>query len=87
MTTDELAGVAAISLFHFTRVFRDALGLTPHRYVQRRRVERAKAMLLDPRAPLAQIAHACGFASQSHFGQVFKAHTGATPGQWREGAA
>ena len=82
----DLAGVAAISVFHFSRVFRAATGQTPHRYVQARRVERAKAMLTDPALPLAQAAFACGFASQSHFGQVFRAHTGMTPGEWRAGA-
>ena len=94
MTAGELAGVAHVSLFHFTRIFREATGRTPGAYVAHRRVERAKAMLHAPHGghagdppSLAEIAFACGFASQSHFGQVFKAHTGATPGQWREGAA
>ena len=79
----ELAGVACMSPFHFLRTFRDATGLPPARYVQARRVERAKALLADPALPLAQVAFATGFASQSHLGQVFKAHTGATPGAWR----
>ena len=77
--------MAAVSLFHFTRIFRDATGRTPHAYVTARRVERARAMLRGP-MPLAQIAHGCGFASQSHFGEVFKAHTGATSGRWRRDA-
>ena len=72
-----------MSPFHFLRTFRDATGLPPARYVQARRVESAKALLVDPAMPLAQVAYACGFASQSHFGAVFKAHTGATPGAWR----
>ena len=79
---EDLAGVACLSPWHFHRAFRDMTGDTPHRYVQRRRIERAKA-LIAAGLPLAQIAHGCGFASQSHFGEVFKAHTGTTPGQWR----
>ncbi len=82
MTAGDLASVAHVSLFHFTRIFRDATGRTPHAYVQARRVARAKSMLRGP-MPLTQVAMACGFASQSHFGQVFRAHAGATPGQWR----
>jgi AraC family transcriptional regulator len=78
----ELAAVAHVSLFHFTRIFRAATGRTPHAYLQARRVERAKAMLRGP-TPLIAVAMACGFSSQSHFGEVFKAQTGATPGQWR----
>ena len=84
ITLAEIAGVAGISRFHFVRVFREATGSTPHRYVQTRRVERAKVLLATD-TPLIQIAFACGFASHSHFGQVFKQHTGMTPGEWREG--
>lgn len=79
---DDLARVANLSAFHFHRSFRQVTGLTPHQYVTARRVERAKRLLAGDMA-LAQVAFACGFASQSHFGQVFKAATGATPGQWR----
>ena len=77
-----MAGVAAMSPYHFLRCFRDATGEPPARWVQRRRVERAKALLRGP-MPLAQIAFACGFASQSHFGEVFRHHVGASPGAWR----
>ena len=87
ITLGDMAAVACLSPFHFNRAFGAATGLSPHRYVTARRVERARAMLADPAIPLAQVAYACGFASQSHFGQVFKAHTGATPGAWRAGAA
>ena len=83
MTTQELAGVAHISPFHFSRAFRDAAGQTPHAYVQGRRVERARRLLADPTVPLAQVAFATGFASQSHLGSVFKSHVGATPGAYR----
>ena len=87
VTAGELAGVAAVSLFHFTRVFRAATGATPLAYVTARRVARAQAMLADPRMPLAEVAFATGFASQSHFGAVFRRHTGLTPGAWRAEAA
>ena len=82
LTTDELARVAHVSLFHFSRAFKAAAGLSPHAYVTARRVERARRMLAGP-LPLAEIAFACGFASQSHFGAVFRRHTGLTPGAWR----
>lgn len=82
MTVEELAGVAGVSMFHFTRVFRAATGLTPHAHVQARRVERAKRLLAGP-MPLAEVAFAAGFASQSHMGQVFRRATGLTPGAWR----
>ena len=83
ITAGELAGVAAVSLFHFTRMFRAATGTTPLAYATARRVARAQVMLADPRVPLAQVAFATGFASQSHFGEVFRRHTGLAPGAWR----
>jgi AraC family transcriptional regulator len=82
---DDMAGAAHLSSYHFHRVFRAATGLTPHQYVTARRIERAKR-LLTTEMPLIQVAMACGFASQSHFGEVFKANVGATPGRWRKGA-
>lgn len=78
-----LATVAAMSPYHFVRCFREATGQTPAAWVQGRRVARARRLLVGP-LPLAQIAHSCGFASQSHFGEVFKRHVGATPGAYRE---
>jgi AraC family transcriptional regulator len=48
-----------------------------------RRVERAKSMLRDAHVPIAQIALACGFASQSHLNSVFKRLTGMTPASYR----
>ena len=79
----QLAAVACMSPYHFLRCFRDATGRTPAAWVRERRVARARALLRDPRLPLAQVAFACGFASQSHFGEVFRALTGATPGAYR----
>ena len=82
MSTRELAGVAHVSPFHFSRAFKAAAGLAPHAYVTARRVECARRLLSGPMA-LAEIAFACGFASQSHFGEVFRAQTGLTPGAYR----
>ncbi len=83
LSLDALAGVAAQNVYHFAKRFRESVGETPHAYVMRRRVERAKALLKDGRLPLADIALACGFSGQSHFTTVFGAHTGATPGKYR----
>ena len=64
-------------------MFRAATGTTPLAYATARRVARAQALLADPAMPLAQVAYATGFASQSHFGEVFRRHTGLAPGAWR----
>ena len=83
VTLDEMAGAANMSRFHFSRAFRAALGEPPHRWLTARRVDHAKPLLANPELPLAQIAFACGFSSHSHFGDVFRAHTGMTPGAYR----
>lgn len=79
----ELAAEACLSQFHFSRLFRTATGLSPHRYVIERRIQDAKAKLADGRLSLAEIALATGFGSQGNFTRIFRKHTGLTPGQFR----
>lgn len=83
VTLEDLAGVACLSTFHFSRCFRLGLGETPHAYLLGRRVQRANRMLSATAFSLSEIAYACGFASQSHFTKAFKQRTGFTPGAYR----
>ena len=86
LTAGELAAVACVSVFHFGRVFKAALGETPHRYVMGRRVERAKAMLLaELHLDLTSVALATGFASHSHLTEVFHTRVGAAPRRVAQG--
>lgn len=80
-----LASVAALSPSHFARAFRATTGVPPHRWLMALRVERAKAMILNTRLPIVEIALACGFASQSHMNDVFRRHMMPTPRRWRVG--
>lgn len=80
---DELAGIAEQSPYHFSRSFKAAVGVGPHRYVQQRRLALARRLLVEGDLPLAAVALACGFANQSHFTTVFKAAMGVTPGRFR----
>lgn len=82
VTLAELAGLVQLSEYHFARMFATSVGLPPHRYLATRRLTRA-VELLKGRLPLAEIALRCGFSSQAHFGNRFKAAFGQTPGQWR----
>lgn len=83
---DELAGVAAMSKFHFARRFKRTTGRTPKQYVAGRRLNVAKAHLRAGVMPLAEVAHSCGYASQSHMNSVFMRLLGVTPGAYRRAA-
>jgi|GEM_PF-1882143 len=81
----ELAALAELSACHFSRSFKQAMGVGPRRYLLRRRVARARALLDQTDAPLAGIALTLGFADQSHFTHVFRQETGVTPARFRAG--
>ena len=61
-----LAEKASISPFHFARQFRATIGVAPHQYVLRQRVQRAIVLVREAKLPLAQIALECGFHDQAH---------------------
>lgn len=83
---EALAARASVSRAHFARRFRCLTGLSPHRYLTQRRIDRAKDMLRGSRQTLADIALEVGFGNQSHFTQVFHHYTGVTPRQFRRAA-
>jgi AraC family transcriptional regulator len=83
ITIAELAAVAGMSRFHFSRVFRSTVGRTPHQFVLARRLERARELLRSSATPLRDIASATGFADQSHLSRLVKRHFGVTPGALR----
>ena len=70
----------------FAHAFRSAFGQTPHQYVLSRRLARAQELLAAGDLALAEIAYACGFASQSHMTDVFRQKLGVTPGRYRKEA-
>lgn len=78
-----LAAECDLSVRHFTRAFGQSTGLTPHRYLLKLRLDKARELLLDPALRLDEIATTCGFADQSHFTRVFSASEKVSPGIWR----
>ncbi len=79
-----LANVAAMSLYHFARRFKETVGMSPHAYVLSRRIRRAQAMLGDRRGGnLECVAAACGFSSQAHLSTAFRHRFGITPSAYR----
>ena len=79
----ELASVAGLSPHHFGQAFKAVTGRPPHRYVIEKRVHRARDLLYDAKIPIAEIAHAVGFSSQSHLTINFRRMTGVTPARFR----
>ncbi len=79
----ELATVAGLSVFHFAREFKHSTGVTPHMYLTRRRVQRAREMLARTDSSLSEIALAAGFSDQSHLARHFRHVFGTTPGEFR----
>ena len=83
----DIARECQLSVSHFSRAFRQSMGVAPHRWLQNRRVELAKDLLRDRESSLSEIALRCGFADQSHFTRVFTQRAGVSPGAWRRGVA
>lgn len=79
----ELAQLAALSEYHFARMFSASFSMPPHRYVLQRRLLRARELLQHGDLPLGEIGLACGFASASHFSNRFRQAFGAAPGLLR----
>lgn len=81
---DDMAHAAGLSKFHFSRSFKSATGYTPHEWVLRHRLAKARELLMNSNLPIADIARSTGFASASRFGDLFKRRFGKTPRAWRE---
>jgi AraC-like DNA-binding protein len=78
-----LARLAHMSEGHFSRSFRAAFGETPHHYLQRRRIERAMALLRDPASTVTDVGLRVGFDSLGAFSRAFRAIVGVAPSQYR----
>jgi AraC family transcriptional regulator len=79
----EMAGVANLSRYHFSRQFKRSTGLTPHQYVIGRRVERARELLSGTDLPVGDVASAVGFAHQSHLAYHVRRRFGVAPSSLR----
>jgi AraC family transcriptional regulator len=84
LTLCEMAQSVDLSAAYFSRMFRKSTGESPHQFLLRQRVERAKEMLRSADARVMDVAVACGFKSQQHFAQVFRHLCGASPTEYRQ---
>ncbi|AYV46499.1 AraC family transcriptional regulator [Caulobacter flavus] len=83
LTLAEAAEQVRLSPSHFSRCFRVSFGAPFSKHVTRRRLERARWLMMTTGQSLGQIALACGFADQAHFTRAFTNLTGGAPGRWR----
>jgi AraC family transcriptional regulator len=79
----ELAALCGVSSAHFGRAFKASTGLSPIAWMLRRKIDLAKALLLDGRLTVAQIALAVGFSAPPQFSTAFRRVTGAAPTEWK----
>lgn len=82
---DDLAQAVGLSRFHFSRVFSNTLGRSPYQHVIRKRLERARHLLVSSELSVAAVALCAGFSSQAHFSALCRRELGATPRSLREG--
>lgn len=82
----ELAAAAGLSPAHFIRQFKASLGIAPHQYLLRLRLDRAKRLLRETDCSIAQIAFECGFSHQEHMTRFFSRLVGTTPATFRRAA-
>jgi AraC family transcriptional regulator len=85
LSTAELAALVRLSTSHFSCAFKASLGCSPHEYVIRCRIVRAKMLMLETGISLAQIAFECGLADQAHLSRLFRRRVGISPSAWRRG--
>jgi AraC family transcriptional regulator len=78
----EISAIAQISPYHFLRLFKQSMGITPHQYILQRRIDKAKYLLQESKLSIAEIAFRVGFCDQSHFTRCFKRLLGMTPKQF-----
>ena len=80
----DLAEIACLSPFHFSRMFKMSTGRTPHAYITQRRMLRACDLLSNSTMTIGEIARRTGYRTQAHFTGAFRAYAGCPPGQYRE---
>lgn len=84
LTIDDIIRDIPISKYHFIRIFRRIMGVTPYSYLMNYRINRSKILLRSTNKSIAEIAEACGFSDTSNFISQFKKHTGIRPTHYRK---
>jgi len=83
LSLTELADYSKISKFHFIRLFSEATGRTPYQYIQHRRIERERLLLMTTKMSVAEVGATVGLFDAPNFSRTFSKHTGLSPTQFR----
>lgn len=83
ISLSQAADVACLSIHHFLRLFKQVFGETPHQYLTRKRIERAKDLLLTTPISVTDICQSVGFKSPGSFSWLFRRHVGYSPEGFR----
>ncbi len=83
VSVETLAALVELSPFHFSRVFKQATGISPLQFVTRERITQAQQLIRETSRSLIEIALEVGYTSPSHFAQVFRRVVGVTPTEFR----
>ncbi|MBE9196464.1 AraC family transcriptional regulator [Synechocystis sp. LEGE 06083] len=83
LSVEEIAQELGLSQFHFSRLFKQKTGITPHQYLIKLRLERAKHLLKNTKLAVNEIADECCFANPSHLARHLRRETGLSPKQFR----
>jgi AraC family transcriptional regulator len=86
ISLDELAALAFMSKFHFTRVFKEVTGSTPHQYLTEIRLTRAAELLRNSDMPVGVVGLASGFHRPTYFSNAFRSRYGVSPNTFRRRA-
>ncbi len=83
LSVHEIAAAACLSPSRFAHVFKQQVGVSPARFVEQRRIARARVLLESTSLPIGDVSAAIGYSSQFYFATRFRAHTGMSPSGWR----
>lgn len=84
VSLEELASLACMSKYHFSRLFEQSMNLPPHKYLMQRRIEKAKELLKHSQLTVENIALKVGYNSVSHFRNIFRRAVSVTPKKYRD---
>jgi AraC family transcriptional regulator len=83
----DLANLVHLSAYHFGRLFKQTIGLSPYQFILQMKIEYAKKLIMENAGPLGEIAYQLNFSDQAHFSNAFRKATGISPREYQHSRA